>query len=296
MPDGRSRLYTNHSPGSGDPRKRPRLVSNSRGLKVFSLWNASGVDPTGAASPALTAHENIDCEVLPGDLVPSSMEGRDGPLGFMVNLWGLEVIRLASAPVAPLNRQQIYDAVLSGDPGAHRGSRYKMELAFGAQNLRRVDVGQSIRMSAVARYMNVACLFPESSFIEPTSDRTLGAGLVVDTIFGVEILAAYSPPGDRLATNSSTVVVLATILNTAIRLEPGCRRVTLIQTGLGAVMTPTFALDDLGAAGPNLGNIVLGADRRAVAVDVPGHATAILTGAADANNSRVLTVIQLLEI
>jgi len=286
-------------------RRGGRLVSNARALKVFSLWS-SVITDLGAQSPALTRNERLDCEELPGLLVPPHWEGdgdrppghADGPLSFILNLWALEVAREdASTPLNPLSNGEINRMVLDGDVGAHRGSRLKARLSFGSQNVRDVDFGQSIRVSAVARYISMQALFPENSIIEPAPTDTVGTGIVLDTIFGVEILASTSPPGDRLATNTETTVVLQTVVNTPIRLQPGARRVTIYQTNVGDVMTPFWSLDDTGAAaGPNLGQIILGTDRRAVALDIPGNAQVIMTGPADPDDDRVITVVQSLEI
>ncbi len=307
MPDGRSRLYSPRNPGNfpAEGQRPRRLISNARGLKVFSLWNASAADPTGAATPALTRIERLDCEELPGDLVPSRMEGdgqeplghADGPLNFILNLTAREIIREdASVPLGPLDRQEINRLVAAGAAGAHRGSRLKAQLSFGSQNIRIVDFGQSIRMSAVARYMSVAVLLPEQSIINPVPADRLGPTLVIDTLFTAEIMATYAPPGDRLATHTTTVVVPGAVANGVVRLQPGARRVTVYQGSLGGVFTPFFALDDIGAAaGPNLGAIVLGAARRAVGLDIPGHAQVILSGPAD-GDARAMTVVQSLEI
>ncbi len=307
MPDGRPRLYSPHSPGHlhQEHRGPRRLVSNARGLKVFSLWNAVA-DSTAAATPALTRSERLDCEELPGLLVPRHMEGdgqdppeyADGPLNFILNLTAREVIREdASSALGPLDREEINRLLAAGAAGAHRGSRLKARLSFGSQNIRNVDFGQSIRMSAVARYLSVAVLLPEQSIISPVSADRLGPTLVLDTLFTAEIMATYAPPGDRLATFTTTIAVGAGAVDSVVRLQPGARRVTVYQGSVGGVFTPFFSLDDIGAAaGPNLGAIVLGASRRAVGLDIPGHAQVILSGPADGDAGRVLTVVQSLEI
>jgi len=279
-----------HMPG--DPHSKlgvSRQCANGQARLVFAQYNADPLS-TGTSSPVppFKVDQMIKAEYVG--------EG-ENILPWIVNLWAFEVERVAGlgAPVNPLGLSEI-----------RRGSifsRYKARVEWGGGNIRDVDFGQSFRISTPSRFITVSTLLPpnNASFVNPepgNPNQPSLAGVVTDTLFGVEVQPTTSLVGRPGATHTQTITIPQTVVDQFIALPPGTRSVSIYQTGVGDPITGFWSLTSTPAAVAfNLGSVVVsGADLRALDLIRPGNAEGIATGPADIDDDRVITVVSHLEI
>ncbi len=283
-----------HAPGGPDPGHGTNQCAEGRRRQVFAQYNgnplAAGVDSLNDLDPNL-----VDVD----QMISRTFVGPDHcPLPWIVHLWAREVERVAGlgSPVTPLPLSQIMAGNIF--------SRYKARIEWGGGNIRHVDFGQSFRVSNPSRFITVSLLLPagNASFVNPPgpeSTQPTLAGVVTDTNFGVEVETHTGGAiGNRLATHTQTVTILQTVANQFIELPPGTVRISIYQTGVGDPITGFWSLTSTpSVVAFNLGSIVVSAATlRALDLIRPGNAKGISTGAADADDDRVITVVSHLEI
>jgi hypothetical protein len=247
-----------------------------KGVRVFSSWNSS--------DSVATTPDMQDMRLLESPDVPEVTQ-------WQVAMWGWELTNVGEGVPSQ-------DDSLVLIPGLHRTmlkGRVRLYNSSGG-TIRDFDIAEGVRFGVAACHVTIDVLMPTGWIAHAgTSSRTLD-GLVLDSIIGAWIGPSTTPPGTQILTNTFVYTIAAEAENVQIPIQPGARSVSLYQTGAGAVIAPFWRTVDGGGFGANIGEIVLGGDRRVEHLTRPGPAKVIDTGVADALNARVLTVIWELEM
>lgn len=206
------------------------------------------------------------------------------------SFWGRELIRFAENGV-PQNRNR-----LTNDDAQHE-TLLKGRVEFhgaGDGTVRDFDIKAGVRFGVVANRVKLKVLAPVSSIRDPVQDATL-SGLLLDTVVGCAMAPSYTAPGRQILTNTFVHNIFGGATNIYAEVPPGAIRVTIYQTADGQLLTPRWQTYGNVLSG-NIGEIILGADRRVDHIEVPGQAKVInLCPVAD-NEARNVTVIWELEM
>lgn len=250
-----------------------------KGIRAFSTWNGTS---TVATTPAMQ-----DVRMLENPDVPEVTQ-------WEIAMWGWEVARIQAinGGASPVSDNLVLE---SGNHRTMLKGRVRFYNSSGG-TIRDFDIAEGVRFGVVACHVAIDLLIPTGWVPHSsTSDRTL-TGLVLDSLIGAWIGPSYTPPGEQLLTNTFVYTIAAGTANEQIPVQPGARRVSIYQTGAGAVLAPHWRNSGMTGFGANIGEIVMGGDRRVEHLDRVGPAKSIDTGPADAMEARVVTFVWELEI
>lgn len=263
------------------------ILKNEKGTHIFSTWSALVANEPARETPPMRGRFQLLSSPL-----------SEVPVTWYIELWAYEVARRidVATPALPIT-----DARLGVD-GNHM-SRLKAVVKYrraSAGTIRVVDLAEGIRLAVTAERVTVDIIYPQPGVVGtgdlPESVRL--SGLVLDTLVGGFICAAWAPPGKQVATNTTMVRIPVGAADVALDVPPGARRLRLIQTLDGAVATPEFRFLRADAAplfGPSMGVITMGAARTAD-IDRPGNAGSVTSGPADVTVDRFLNFVWELEV
>ena len=289
----------------------PNCEVAQKGGHFFCQWG----DRTGG-----TTGDQLRTETppiwAPYRLIRSPKVPGGGSSLWMIDLWAYDIVRTPTAiegPVAPLPDGEFFDTG-GASPATQTGnqsSTLKARIMWWASSggtTRVVDIGQGVRCALEASLVTVEVLYPTpgtaqvkqqdvGNIAQPPQLAELG-GTVIDSIIGCSIVPTSSTPGLQILTNTMIVEPLIDQADVPIFVPPGTRNLTVYQSSLGSIMTPSwrFSRPRGGGALADLGIIDLGAQRRATDLTRPGAAGMVLTGPADGNFDRLATFIFELEI
>jgi hypothetical protein len=277
----------------GTPRTKDCCNGNTKGVQFFSSWLA---DPNNDPStPALQTYR-----ILESPYVPHAIR-------WTAALWGWETQAVALAvnggPIGATDPS----AIQFGDPDLHNTflkARIGWQTASGG-TIRDVDISRGVRFSVEACKVVIDILYPVEGHVNPFAGNPTAAptltGLVLNSIIGAWIAPIQSVPGRQILTNTETLRIAADAVGAMIP-PPGAIELSLYQSAQGQILTPHWSVrtDDAYGSAVDLqiqaGEVILGADRRADRVIVPGNAKQLLLGAVDVDDNRNVTAVWGLEM
>ncbi len=274
-------------PGHYDPPRSfpPQLAMpylKERGGQIFSQWQVSASNPETPTFKEMLFLETPDF---------------DRPVRLILSVWSYSVMR-QGGPFEAIPTTSLLSQANTQQPLGHH-SRLKAKVGYlGASGgtTRIFDIGSGVQFGIVAKKATISILYPVNGFINPRRGRTLPTlgGTVLDDFVGAMISETYAPPGTRRVSNTQILQIAQGATDREVIRPAGADLVSVIQTSTGTVVVPNFVPASPGLSAPvqpDLGQITLGAGRRADNVAIPGPSGVILTGAADPGSVRVVTFI-----
>ncbi len=275
-------------PGHYDPKRSfpPQLAClwlKERGAQIFSQWQVAADNPETPTFKDFLLVETPDF-------------GR--PVRLVLSVWSYSAMR-QGGPFNAISSTSLLSEANTQQPFGHH-SRLKAKLAWGGASggsTRIFDIGSGVQVAVTAKKATLSILYPQNGFINPRNRGAVGTlpslgGTVLDDFVGAMFAETFNSPATTRVPNTEIVQIAAGATDREIIRPAGADMISVVQTSVGTVLVPNFVSASPGLAAPvqpSLGQLTLGANRRAEDIRVPGPTGVILTGAADPGNVRVVS-------